>query len=144
MRYVMFMIPKVYQPGEKIEKDFMPDTESFKEMMKYNEALAKAGVLISLDGLHPLAGGARVKFSGGKPTVTDGPFVEAKEVVGGYWLIDVKSKEDAIEWARKIPAAEGDVIELRQIFELSEFPEDIQKVADSPTVRAQLEKSKVH
>lgn len=140
----MFMIPKVYQPGEKIEKDFMPDTESFKEMMKYNEALAKAGVLISLDGLHPLAGGARVKFSGGKPTVTDGPFVEAKEVVGGYWLIDVKSKEDAIEWARKIPAAEGDVIELRQIFELSEFPEDIQKVADSPTVRAQLEKSKVH
>lgn len=140
----MFMIPKVYQPGEKVEKDFMPDADSVSKMMKYNEDLTKAGILISLDGLHPLAGGARVKFSGGKPTVTDGPFVEAKEVVGGYWLIDVKSKEDAIEWARKIPAAEGDVIELRQIFELSEFPEDIQKVADSPTVRAQLEKNKVH
>lgn len=143
MRFMMFMIPKVYQ-GEKegALKDFAPSQEMVAPMMKYNEELAKAGALISLDGLHPSSDGARVKFSGGKPQVTDGPFTESKEVVGGYWLIDVKSKEDAIQWAKRIPAEDGDMIEVRQVFELSEFPEDVQKAADNPVVREYVEKQK--
>jgi hypothetical protein len=93
-------------------------------MMKYNEELKKAGVLLALDGLHPPSSGARVSFNGGKPIVTDGPFAEAKEVLGGYWMIDVRSREQAIEWARRCPASENHVIEIRRIHEMSEFPED--------------------
>lgn len=114
-------------------------------MMKYNEELAKAGVLISLDGLHPMLKGARVTYKAGKTVVTDGPFVEAKEVVGGYWLIDVKSKEEAVEWAKRCPAVKNDsgaVIEVRQIFEMSEMPEDVRKAGESKTVQAALEKHK--
>jgi hypothetical protein len=98
-------------------------------MMQYNEALNQAGVLLALDGLHPTSKGARVSLSGGKKTVTDGPFTEAKELVGGYWLIDVKSKEEAVEWATRCPLDEGNVIEVRQVWELSEFPEDVQEAA---------------
>src|SRR6185369_525522 len=97
---------------------------------------------LGLEGLHPPSMGARVSFAGGKPKVTDGPFIESKEVLGGYWIIQVKSKEEAVEWARRCPAAEGDVIEIRQVFEMSDFPADVQKAADSPTVRAQVEKNK--
>src|SRR6059058_5541134 len=96
MRFMMLMIPKGYEaaaPGT------MPPAEAVAAMMKYNEALKDAGVLITLDGLHPPSMGARVSFSGGKPVVTDGPFAEAKEVLGGYWMIQVKSKEEAVEWA---------------------------------------------
>ena len=143
MRFMMFMIPGVYQSegagGEKL-KDYHPDVEAVSGMMKYNEELAKAGVLLSLDGLHPSSKGARVKFSGGKPTVTDGPFAESKEVIGGYWLIDVGSKEEAIEWAKRCPASQEDVIEVRQVFELSDFPPDVQAAADNPTVREQISK----
>ncbi len=149
MRFMMFMIPPEYQPDaspkQKAGANFAPPAEAVAAMMKYNEELAKAGVLISLDGLHPLLKGARVTFKGGKTTVTDGPFIEAKEVVGGYWLIDVKSKEEAIEWAKRCPAVKvhsGAVIEVRQIFETSEFPEDVQKVAESSVVREALEKQK--
>ena len=99
-------------------------------MMKYNEELKKAGVLLALDGLHPPSAGARVSFKSGKPLVTDGPFAETKEVLGGYWMIDVRSREEAIEWARRCPAADGDVIEIRQVHEMSEFPEDVQKAAE--------------
>jgi hypothetical protein len=144
MRYMMFMIPKVYQPDtpheEQAGEDFAPSAEEVAEMMQYNEELAKAGVLISLDGLHPSSQGARVRFTGNRTSVTNGPFPEAKEVVGGYWLIQVHSKEEAIEWARRCPAADGDVIELRQVYEVSEFPADVQKAADNPTVREQLER----
>jgi hypothetical protein len=108
-------------------------------MMKYNEELTKAGALIGLDGLHPLANGARVAFADGRAKVTDGPFIESKEVIGGFWLIRTKSKEEAVEWARRVPAADGDVIELRQVFEMSDFPADVQKAADNPHVRAQVE-----
>jgi len=108
-------------------------------MMKYNEELAKAGVLLSLDGLHPLSKGARVAFSGGKSSVSDGPFTEAKEVVGGYWMIQVKSKEEAVEWARRCPARDGQVIEVRQVFEMTDFPPEVQQAADNPTVRAEVE-----
>ena len=98
-------------------------------MMKYNTALKKAGVLITLDGLHPPSAGARVSFAGGKPVVTDGPFTESKEVLGGYWMIDVNSKEEAIAWARRCPASDTDIIEIRQVHEMSEFPADVQEAA---------------
>jgi hypothetical protein len=83
-------------------------------------------VLLALDGLHPASEGARVRFAGGKPSVTDGPFAEAKEVVGGYWMIQAKSKDEALAWAQRIPGADGDVVELRQVYEMSDFPEDVQ------------------
>ncbi len=146
MRFMMFMIPKVYQPdtppGEKAGEGFAPSAESVARMMKFNEELAKAGVLISLDGLHPISKGARVAFSGGKPKVTDELLTEAKEVIGGYWMIDVKSKEEAIVWAMRVPAEDGDVIEIRQVFEMSDFPSDVQKAADNPRMKAQVEKRK--
>ncbi len=140
----MLMIPKVYQgeEGRNVGPDFAPGAEDVAKMMKYNEDLAKSGALIALDGLHPTSHGARIAFRGGKPNVTDGPFTESKEVLGGYWIINVKSKQEAVEWARRCPAAEGDVIEVRQIFEMEDFPEDVQKAAESPIVEAQLEKQK--
>jgi len=140
---MMFMIPKVYQPDtppdERAGEGFAPPAEVVAKMMKFNEELTKAGALIALDGLHPSSKGARIKFSGGKPKATDGPFTEAKEVIGGYWMIQAKSKEEAVAWAKRCPASDGDVIEVRQVFEMSDFPSDVQKTADSPTVRTQLE-----
>jgi hypothetical protein len=98
-------------------------------MMKYNEALKEAGILVTLDGLHPPSMGARISFAGGKPVVTDGPFIEAKEVIGGYWMIEVNSREEAIEWAKKCPASNNETIELRQVQEMADFPADIQEIA---------------
>ena len=118
MRFMMLMIPKGY---EKAEPGVMPDAKAVAEMMKYNESLQKAGVLLALDGLHPPSMGARVSFHGGKPKVTDGPFAEAKEVLGGYWMIRVKSRDEAIEWATRCPAGPGDIIEIRQVFEAEDF-----------------------
>ncbi len=126
MRFMMLMIPKGY---EKAQPGAMPDAKAVAAMMKYNEALQKAGVLLALDGLHPPSMGSRVTFVGGKPTVTDGPFTEAKEVVGGYWMIQVKSKEEAVEWASRCPASDNEVIELRQVQEMSDFPADVQEAA---------------
>jgi hypothetical protein len=100
-----------------------------RAMMKYNESLKDAGILITLDGLHPPSMGARVSFAAGKPVVTDGPFTESKEVLGGYWMIDVKSREEAIAWASKCPASENEIIEIRQVHEMSDFPEEIQQAA---------------
>jgi hypothetical protein len=144
MRFMMLMIPGVYQgaKGKKIGADFAPGADDVAEMSKYNEELAKAGALISLDGLHPVTKGARVSFAGAKPKVTQGPFAGSKDVLGGYWIIDVKSKEEAVEWAKRVPARSDDVIEVRQIFEMSDFPPEVQKAADSPTVKAQVEKKK--
>jgi hypothetical protein len=142
----MLMIPKVYQPdtppGERAGEGFTPCAEAVAKMMKFNEELTKAGALIALDGLHPSSKGARVAFRGGNPTVTNGPFIEAKEVIGGYWMINVKSKEEAVQWAERCSAADGDVIEIRQVFETTDFPPDVRKVADNPTVRAQVERRK--
>jgi hypothetical protein len=126
MRFMMLMIPKGYEaaaPGT------VPSAEAVGRMMKYNEALKEAGVLITLDGLHPPSAGARVSFAGGKPMVTDGPFIEAKEVLGGYWMIDVKSKNEAIAWASRCPASNNEVIEIRQVHEMSDFPADVQQAA---------------
>jgi hypothetical protein len=122
----MLMIPKGYEaaaPGT------MPPAEAVAAMMKYNEALKEAGVLITLDGLHPPATGARVSFANGTPVVTDGPFTESKEVIGGYWMIDVKSRDEAIAWAKRCPASGNEVIEIRQVHEMSDFPPDVQKAA---------------
>ncbi|HEX4137709.1 MAG TPA: YciI family protein [Bryobacteraceae bacterium] len=126
MRFMMIMIPRGY---ESAAPDAMPAAEHIAEMMKYNESLTKAGVLLALDGLHPPSMGARVSFSGGKPTVTDGPFSEAKEVIGGYWMIQVKSRAEAIEWASRCPGHDNEVIEVRQVHEMSDFPPEIQKAA---------------
>jgi hypothetical protein len=127
MRFMMLMIPKGY---EKAAPGAMPDAKAVAAMMKYNESLQKAGVLLALDGLHPPSMGARVSFSGGKHKVTDGPFAEAKEVLGGYWMIQVKSKEEAVEWASRCPASDDEVIEVRQVQEFSDFPPDVQKAAE--------------
>jgi hypothetical protein len=123
MRFMMFMMPNI------ADEDWMPSAEAVAEMSKYNEELSKAGVLLALDGLHPATAGVRVSFPGGKATVTDGPFTEAKEVVGGYWLIEVKSKEEAVEWAKRAPCADGPVIEIRQVFEMEDFPPDVRAAA---------------
>jgi hypothetical protein len=98
-------------------------------MMKYNLELKDAGVLITLEGLHPPSMGARISFSAGKPVVTDGPFAEAKEVLGGFWMIEVKSREEAIGWATRCPAAGNEIIEIRQVQEMSDFPADVQAAA---------------
>ena len=124
MRFMLLMIPKGY---EKAEPGTMPDAKAVAAMMKYNESLQKAGVLLALDGLHPPSMGARVSFSGGKAKVTDGPFAEAKEVVGGYWMIQVKSKEEALQWASRCPGSEDEVLELRQVQEFADFPPDLKE-----------------
>jgi hypothetical protein len=122
MRFMLMMIPGAP------EEQWTPSADEVAEMMAYNEQLTKAGVLLALDGLHPSAKGARVTLAGGKKTVTDGPFTEAKELIGGYWIIQAKSKEEAVEWATRVPLGEGDIVEVRQIAELEDFPEDVQAV----------------
>lgn len=123
MRFMLFMHPNID------EDQWEPTPDAVAEMMKFNEELTKAGVLLALDGLQPPSKGARVRFAGGKATVTDGPFAEAKEVVGGYWIIDVRSKDEAVAWASRCPAGDGNMIEVRQVFEMSDFPEDVQAAA---------------
>ena len=121
-RFMMLMYPNVteaqYEEGVR--------AEDAGAMSKFNQTLIQAGVLLALDGLHPASKGARVTLAGGKPTITDGPFTEAKELVGGYWLIDVKSKEEAVEWASRAPINEGDVIEVRQVFEMDDHGPEVQ------------------
>lgn len=126
MRFMMLMIPKGY---ESAAPGTMPPADAVAAMGKYNEELTKAGVLLALDGLHPPSMGTRVSFQGGKPAVTDGPFSEAKEVVGGYWMIQVKSKAEAIEWAKRCPGSDNEVIEIRQVMEFADFPADVQQAA---------------
>ena len=126
MRCMMLMIPKGY---EKAAPGTMPDPKAVIAMMKYNETLQEAGVLLTLDGLHPPSAGARVSFQGGKPVVTDGPFIETREVIGGYWMIQVNSIAEAIEWAARCPASDNEVIEIRQVLEFSEFPPEVQEAA---------------
>lgn len=131
MRFMLLMIPKGYEnavPGTVPE-----DAKAVAAMMKYNEDLQKAGVLLTLDGLHPPSMGARVSFAGGKPKVSDGPFAEAKEVLGGYWMIQVKSKEEAVAWASRCPGSDNEIIEVRQVQEMSDFPADVQKAVEGFT-----------
>ena len=137
-----FMV--IVKANKDSEAGIMPSEELLTAMGKYNEELVKAGVLLSMEGLHPSTKGARVKFSGAKRTVIDGPFTEAKELIAGFWLIQVKSKEEAIEWASRCPDVLGPgetaQIEIRQVFEMSDFPAELQEAAgNEPAMRAQLE-----
>ena len=126
MRFMLLMIPRGYAqaaPGT------LPEAAAVARMMAYNRELQQAGVLLGLDGLHPPSMGARVSFEGGRPTVTDGLFAEAREALGGYWMLDVASRDEAIEWARRCPAGPNEVIEVRHVQEMADFPEDVQAVA---------------
>ncbi|MFP3947391.1 MAG: YciI family protein [Longimicrobiales bacterium] len=129
MRFMMLMIPGGYEAAEPDAVENL-DPEAVEKMMKYNSALEEAGVLLDLNGLHPPSSGARVSFAGGEPRVTDGPFAEAKEVVGGYWIIDVSSKEEAVEWAKRCPGSENEVIEIRRIQEMSDFSDEVRTAAE--------------
>jgi hypothetical protein len=127
MRFMVLMIPG----SKQAEQGVMPDEKLIAAMMKYNKDLADAGVLLALDGLHPSSRGARVRFAAGKGTVSEGPFTDTRELIGGYWLWQVKSKAEAIEWASRCPAADGDVLEIRQVFEAADFgPEIASQEAD--------------
>ncbi len=124
MRFMMFMYPEI------TEEEWTPSAEAVAAMGRYNEELRKAGILLALDGLHPPGEGARVQFKGsGESTVTDGPLAESKEVVGGYWVIQTRSKEEAVEWARRCPG-EHCTIEVRRVFELEDFPQDVQEALE--------------
>jgi hypothetical protein len=127
MRFMMMVIPKGY---ETATADAAPSAEAVARMMEYNKSLQKAGVLLGLDGLFPPSTGARISYTDGKATVTDGPFAEAKETIGGYWIIQVRSREEAIEWARRAPMSNNEIIEVRQIHEMGDFPADVQKAAE--------------
>src|SRR5277367_6368900 len=125
MRFMMITLPKEYvnaKPG------WVPDITAMEDMRKYNEELGKAGVLLALDGLTPPATmSARVTFKGGKSKVTDGPFPETKEVVGGFWIIQVNSREEALEWASRIPGKDAEMVEVRRMFEMTDFDPETQK-----------------
>jgi hypothetical protein len=126
MRFMMIHFPKVY---ENAKPGWVPDFKDMEAMGKYNEELGKAGVLLALDGLTPPSTmSARVTFKDGKSIVTDGPFPETKEVVGGFWIIQVKSREEALEWASRIPAKDDEmVVEVRRLFDMTDFDPETQK-----------------
>jgi hypothetical protein len=126
-------------PGAKAETGALPDPAAVAPMMKYNEELARAGVLLAGDGLHPTSKGVRVRASGGKRSITDGPFSEAKELIGGYWMIQVRSKEEAVAWASRVPLADDEMVELRQVYEMEEFPAEVQELA-VPVIDARAQK----
>jgi hypothetical protein len=127
MRFMLIVIPKGY---EQATPGTMPDAESVARMMKFNESLQKAGVLLALDGLRPPSEGARVEFKAGKPHIVDGPFSETKECVGGYWMLQVRSREEAIAWASRAPMGDNELIEVRQVQEFEDFPADVQQAAE--------------
>lgn len=118
MRFMAIMFP-----GPDAERGITPDTNSdlFVAMGNFNEELVKAGVMLAGEGLHPSSKGARVRFAGGKPQVSDGPFTETKEIIGGFWLLQCKSKEEAVEWIKRAPCPNGEMIELRQVYEMEDF-----------------------
>lgn len=121
MRFMMMIYP-----GEQAEAGVMPDARTIAGMMSFNEQLAKAGVLLALDGLQSSSRGARIHKEGGRRIVNDGPFAEAKELIGGYWLLQVKSKDEAIAWATRCPIEDGQRLEIRQLFEMSDFGPDVE------------------
>ena len=120
MQFMILMIPSVYRNNKKPGANF-PDAKAIEEMTRFNERLAKKIKLLSLNGLHPLTTGARLSFSKGKATMTDGPFIETKEVLGGYWLVEAKSKDQLVKLMESCPAEDGDIIEIRQVFADEDF-----------------------
>ena len=136
MRFMI--IVKATPESEK--EGALPDPQLLAEMGKFNEELIKAGVVLAMDGLQPSSKGARVKFSGKSRTVVDGPFTETKELIAGFWILQVQSLEEAIEWVKRSPNCHtGDYeVEIRQVFEMEDFPAEIQKVADNAEVRGAI------
>ena len=135
MRFIVLV-----KATKESEKGLVPNEKTqkmFAEMGKFNDELIKAGVMLAGEGLHPSSGGVRVKFSGGKRTVIDGPFSETKELIAGFWLWQVRSKEEAIEWLKRAPFQDGDVVEIRQIMEAEDFGAEL-----TPEVRAQEERQR--
>ncbi|WP_163268829.1 YciI family protein [Chelativorans alearense] len=128
MRYMMLMIPKGYESAGP-ELDLPAD--AVDKMMKYNEELRSAGILEALEGLHPPSAGARVSFASGEPVVIDGPFIEAKEVLGGFWIIDVPTLQDAIDWAKRCPGSPNETIEIRKIQEMDDFSDEVREVVQA-------------
>ena len=128
-----FMV--IVKADKNSEAGVLPDQRILSEMTKFNEELAKAGVMLAGEGLHPTSKGARVKFSGKARTVTDGPFLETKELIAGFWLWNVKSKQEAIEWLKRAPFDGGTEVELRQVFEAEDFGKEF-----TPELRAREEK----
>ncbi len=114
-----FMV--IVPASKESEAGILPDEKIFSEMVKFNEEMVKAGVMLAGDGLHPTSKGARLEFSAGKTTVIDGPFAESKELIAGFWLIEVKSKEEAIAWMKRAPFGDGVVLEIRQVHEIDEL-----------------------
>ncbi len=133
MRF-MILVPA----GNGSEEGVLPDEKLLTEMTKFNEEMVKAGVMLAGEGLHPSSKGARIKFSGGKTTVIDGPFTESKELIAGFWLIQVKSKEEAIAWMKRAPFGDGVVLEIRQVFETEDFGPAL-----TPELREQEERLRV-
>jgi hypothetical protein len=127
MRFVM-LLPA---PVDELEKCAVPDKDLVLAMHKYNDEMKKAGILLMAEGLHPTSRGARLRISGGQPVVTDGPFAEAKEVIAGFWMIQVASMDEAIAWAKRCPLPEHGLIEIRPIFEASDFPPELRKKAEA-------------
>lgn len=121
MQFMMLMIPNVYTNNRVSEPEFVPEPQELEAMGRFNDELGKAFKILSINGLHPLQKGVRVSFGKGKPTVIDGPFIETKEVLGGYWLLEADSQAELLKWAQRCPAQEGDTIEIRQVFDLAEF-----------------------
>ena len=130
-----FMV--IVKASKESEAGVLPSTELLAEMGKFNEELVKAGVMLAGEGLHPTSNGKRVRISGGKHTVIDGPFTESKELIAGFWLWQVKSKEEAIEWVKRIPNPTGDEgeVEIRQVFEADDFGDEF-----TPQLREQEER----
>ena len=129
MRFMVMAIPE--GPGSDALNG-APGAEAVAKMTEYNRSLQRAGVLLALDGLFPPSTGARISYLNGKATVTDGPFAQSTEGIGGYWILQVRSREEAIEWARRAPMFDHEVIEVRQIREIADFPEHVQKAAEGP------------
>jgi hypothetical protein len=137
-----FMV--IVKANEESEAGVLPEEKILASMGKYNEELVKAGVMLAGEGLHPSSKGARVKFEGGKRTVTDGPFSETKELIAGFWLWQVKSKEEAVEWLKRAPFDGGTEVELRQVFEAEDFGANLtpELREQDERLRAQLEQKK--
>jgi hypothetical protein len=124
-RFIMFVYPGPYEGS--------PPVEAVEQMTRYNEELVKAGALLAADGITPPDEGASVVFPGGRASVVDGPYAEAKELVGGYWIIQAATKEEAVEWASRAPMGDGDRIEVRRLFDMEDHPEDVQEAAQLST-----------
>ena len=141
MRFMMLV-----KANEESEAGVLPSKEELAEMGQFNEELLKAGVMLAGEGLQASSKGARVKYSGDKRTVIDGPFTEAKELIAGYWLIQVRSKDEAVEWASRIPFKDGEV-EIRQVFEASDFPAESfspEQAAREQAMRDELQARAAH